>query len=140
MAQHTPNTTLQRVIKNTNTKGTILNKTLFVSAGEYNALLQYIEDTLHLDTFNYIENTYITKKGISRSKITYYITNKHGEIINISHVLFLIYKKYMPDIKLNIRHNYIIGSLHTSSEIYARITNYLYRKHNHTNFHIHNII
>lgn len=125
MSKHdTPITTLQRIIKNTNTKRT-LTKTKVLAQEEYKALLQYVSDNIALNTLNYIENIYNTK-CTTKSRIKYYITDNNGRIQNISYVIFLLYKKYIPILKLNVKHNYIIGDLHTSAEIYARLSNYLY--------------
>lgn len=126
MSKHdTPITTLQRIIKNTNTKNT-LTKTKVLEKNEYNNLLTYIIDNTTINnTLNYIENIYNTKYN-TKSRIKYYITDNNGRIQNISHVIFLLYKKYIPILKLNVKHNYIIGDLHTSAEIYARLSNYLY--------------
>lgn len=124
MADYTPNKTLQRIVLNTNTKNT-LTKTKYLAQEEYNALLEYISSNIALNTLNYTEQTYNTKYT-TKSRIKYYITDSNGRIQNISHVIYLLYKKYMPILKLNVKHNYIIGDLHTSSEIYARLSNYLY--------------
>ena len=124
---YTPNKTLQRIVKNTNTKRT-LTQTKVLAQEEYKALLQYVSDNIALNTLNYIENIYNTKYT-TKSRIKYYITHNNGRIQNISHVIFLLYKKYIPILKLNVTHNYIIGDLHTSAEIYARLSNYIY----HTN-------
>jgi len=123
--QDTPNTTLQRIIRNTNTKHT-LTKTKVLESNEYNNLLLFIiNNTTINNTLNYTEQIYNTKYN-TKARIKYYITDNKGDIINISHVIFLIYKRYMPILKLNITHNYIIGDLHTSAEIYARLSNYIY--------------
>ena len=121
---YTPNKTLQRIVKNTNTKRT-LTQTKVLTQEEYKALLQYVSDNIALNTLNYIENIYNTKYT-TKSRIKYYITDNNGGIQNISHVIFLLYKKYIPILKLNVTHNYIIGDLHTSAEIYARLSNYIY--------------
>ena len=121
---YTPNKTLQRIVKNTNTKRT-LTQTKVLTQEEYKALLQYVSDNIALNTLNYIDNIYNTKYT-TKSRIKYYITDKNGRIQNISHVIFLLYKKYIPILKLNVTHNYIIGDLHTSAEIYARLSNYIY--------------
>ena len=121
----TPKTTLQRIVRNTNTKNT-LTKTRVLEQTEYNNLLTYIiNNTNTNNTLNYTEQIYNTKYN-TKSRIKYYITDNNGNIINISHVIFLLYKKYMPILKLNVKHNYIIGDLHTSAEIYARLSNYIY--------------
>jgi hypothetical protein len=123
--QDTPNTTLQRIIRNTNTKHT-LTKTKVLESNEYNNLLLFIiNNTTINNTLNYTEQIYNTKHN-TKARIKYYITDNKGNIINISHVIFLIYKRYMPILKLNVTHNYIIGDLHTSAEIYARLSNYIY--------------
>ena len=129
MSKHdTPITTLQRIIRNTNTKNT-LTKTKVLEQQEYNNLLLFIiNNTAKNNTLNYTEQIYNTKYN-TRARIKYYITDDSGSIINISHVIFLLYKRYMPTLKLNVKHNYIIGDLHTSAEIYARLSNYIY----HTN-------
>ena len=124
---YTPNKTLQRIVKNTNTKRTLM-QTKVLTQEEYKALLQYVSDNIALNTLNYIENIYNTKYT-TKSRIKYYVTDNNGRIQNISHVIFLLYKKYIPILKLNVTHNYIIGDLHTSAEIYARLSNYIY----HTN-------
>ena len=121
---YTPNKTLQRIVKNTNTKRT-LTQTKVLTQEEYKALLQYVSDNIALNTLNYIDNIYNTKYT-TKSRIKYYITDNNGGIQNISHVIFLLYKKYIPILKLNVTHNYIIGDLHTSAEIYARLSNYIY--------------
>ena len=108
---YTPNKTLQRIVKNTNTKRT-LTKTKVLTQEEYKALLQYVSDNIALNTLNYIENIYNTKYT-TKSRIKYYVTDNHGRIQNISHVIFLLYKKYIPILKLNVTHNYIIGDIHT---------------------------
>ena len=122
--KYTPNKTLQRIVKNTNTKRT-LTKTKVLAQEEYKALLQYVSDNIALNTLNYIENIYNTKYN-TKSRIKYYVTDNNGRIQNISHVIVLLYKKYIPILKLNVTHNYIIGDLHTSAEIYARLSNYIY--------------
>ena len=126
MSKHdTPITTLQRIIRNTNTKHT-LTKTKVLESNEYNNLLTYIiSNTTTNNTLNYTEQIYNTKYN-TKSRIKYYITDNNGRIQNISHVIFLLYKRYMPNLKLNVKHNYIIGDLHTSAEIYARLSNYIY--------------
>ena len=50
---YTPNKTLQRIVKNTNTKR-ILTKTKVLAQEEYKALLQYVSDNIALNTLNYI--------------------------------------------------------------------------------------
>jgi hypothetical protein len=126
MSKHdTPITTLQRIIRNTNTKNT-LTKTKILESNEYNNLLLFIiNNTTINNTLNYTEQIYNTKYN-TKARIKYYVTDNKGNIINISHVIFLLYKRYMPIIKLNVKHNYIIGDLHTSAEIYARLSNYIY--------------
>ena len=126
MSKHdTPRTTLQRIIRNTNTKNT-LTKTKVLESNEYNNLLLFIiNNTTINNTLNYTEQIYNTKYN-TKARIKYYVTDDKGNIINISHVIFLLYKKYMPILKLNVKHNYIIGDLHTSAEIYARLSNYIY--------------
>ena len=129
MSKHdAPIKTLQRIIRNTNTKNT-LTKTKVLEKIEYNNLLTYIIDNTTVNnTLNYTEQIYNTKYN-TKSRIKYYVTDNKGNIINISHVIYLLYKRYMPILKLNVKHNYIIGDLHTSAEIYARLSNYIY----HTN-------
>ena len=123
--QDTPITTLQRIIRNTNTKHT-LTKTKVLESNEYNNLLLFIiNNTTINNTLNYTEQIYNTKHN-TKARIKYYVTDNKGNIINISHVIFLLYKRYMPILKLNVTHNYIIGDLHTSAEIYARLSNYIY--------------
>jgi hypothetical protein len=123
--QDTPITTLQRIIRNTNTKNT-LTKTKVLEQQEYNNLLLFIiNNTTINNTLNYTEQIYNTKHN-TKARIKYYVTDNKGNIINISHVIFLLYKRYMPILKLNIHNNYIIGDLHTSAEIYARLSNYIY--------------
>ena len=123
--QDTPITTLQRIIRNTNTKHT-LTKTKVLESNEYNNLLTHIiNNTTINNTLNYTEQIYNTKYN-TKARIKYYITDNKGNIVNISHVIFLLYKRYMPILKLNIHNNYIIGDLHTSAEIYARLSNYIY--------------
>jgi len=123
--QGTPITTLQRIIRNTNTKNT-LTKTKVLESNEYNNLLLFIiNNTTINNTLNYTEQIYNTKYN-TKARIKYYVTDNKGNIINISHVIFLLYKRYMPILKLNVTHNYIIGDLHTSAEIYARLSNYIY--------------
>ena len=123
--QDTPITTLQRIIRNTNTKNT-LTKTKVLEQQEYNNLLLFIiNNTTINNTLNYTEQIYNTKYN-TKARIKYYVTDNKGNIINISHVIFLLYKRYMPILKLNVKHNYIIGDLHTSAEIYARLSNYIY--------------
>ena len=123
--QDTPITTLQRIIRNTNTKNT-LTKTKVLEQQEYNNLLLFIiNNTTINNTLNYTEQIYNTKHN-TKARIKYYVTDNKGNILNISHVIFLLYKRYMPILKLNIHNNYIIGDLHTSAEIYARLSNYIY--------------
>jgi len=123
--QDTPITTLQRIIRNTNTKNT-LTKTKVLEQQEYNNLLLFIiNNTTINNTLNYTEQLYNTKHN-TKARIKYYVTDNKGNILNISHVIFLLYKRYMPILKLNIHNNYIIGDLHTSAEIYARLSNYIY--------------
>ncbi len=126
MSKHdTPITTLQRIIRNTNTKNT-LTKTKVLEQQEYFNLLQYLViNTKDNNTLNYTQHTYNTKHN-TKARIKYYITDNNNNIVNISHIIFLIYKKYIPILKLNVKHNYIIGDLHTSAEIYARLSNYIY--------------
>lgn len=122
--KYTPYNTLKRIVNNTNTKRT-LTKTVVLAQDEYNSLLQYIITNINIYTLNYTETTYNTKYN-TKSKIKYFISDNKGHIRNISHVIFLLYKKFMPELKLNLKHNYIIGTLHTSSEIYARLSNYIH--------------
>lgn len=134
----TPLTTLQRIIRNTNTKNT-LTKTKVLEQQEYNNLIKYIADNITTNsTINYTEQIYKTKYE-TKTKLHYYITDNKGKILNISHILYLIYKPYIPYIKLNVKHNYIIGNIHTSAELYARLSNYIYHT-NKTVLHIHNLI
>lgn len=123
MAQYTPFKTLQRIVHNTNTKRT-LTRTKVLAQEEYNTLLNYVVKVLTHNILNYTEQTYKTKTS-TKVRIKYYASN-NGNIVNISHVIFLLYKKYMPELKLNLKHNYIIGNLYTSAEIYARLSNYIY--------------
>jgi len=123
----TPFTTLQRIIKNTNTK-TILNKTKVIENNEYNNLILYISNNITNNKVLTIKEQLYNTKYEQRTKTSYYITDNNGRILNVSHILYLIYKPYLPYIKLNTKHNYILGNLTTSSEIYARISNYIYRK------------
>ena len=62
MSKHdTPITTLQRIIRNTNTKHT-LTKTKVLESNEYNNLLTYIiSNTSTNNTLNYTEQIYNTK-------------------------------------------------------------------------------
>ena len=57
---YTPNKTLQRIVKNTNTKRT-LTQTKVLAQEEYKALWQYVSDKIALNTRNYTENMYNTK-------------------------------------------------------------------------------
>lgn len=128
MSKHdTPYTTLQRIIKNTNTKNT-LTKTKVIEQQEYNNLILYISNNITNNKVLTIKEITYNTKYEQRTKTSYYITGNNGRILNISHILYLIYKPYLPYIKLNIKHNYILGNLTTSSEIYARISNYIYKQ------------
>lgn len=125
----TPNTILKQVLsKLKNTNITTLTKTVRIEHTDYMQLLSYIDKTFILNTLNYTETLYKTKAGYTRTRVQYFITDSKGNIINISHVLFLLYKKYMSYIKLNVKHNYIIGNLTTSTEIFARLSNYMRSK------------
>ena len=117
--------TLQRIISNTGTKRT-LTKTKYLKQEEYNNLINYIAlNITNNKTISYKEEVYNTKYE-TKTRIKFYITDNSGSIINISHIIYLLYKKFVPYLKLNITHNYIIGNLSTVSEVYARISNYIY--------------
>lgn len=128
---------LDKVIQNNyNKKVIVINKLLILNSEEYKTIL----DTLYKYTLsdkviiNYTEFKYTTKTGNERAKIKFFIT-LNGRIINISHIVFLIYKKFIPCIKLNIKHNYIIGDSITALELYARIANHIvYLRKQHKNY------